>query len=153
MLRPELQDQQTFVDSLKNLSITQKRVAEGFMRDGTYEALCLPLQALVTIMINGTFEGKDRNHPEFRQMFTREYVINSDWYKKRLVLKQERDIEFWTKNIAYIQNVIGMKNHKEAVERLNLNQKLEEANSQLGKVKSNDYLNNLVGTLGADPLK
>jgi hypothetical protein len=153
MLRPELQDQQTFVDSLKNLSITQKRVAEGLMRDGSYEALCPPLQALVKIMIDGTFEGKDRNHPEFRKLFTREYVMNSDWYKKRLELKQRNDIEFWTKSIAYMENIIGMKNHKEAVERLNLNQKLEDAKMNLEKVESNEYLSDLVGTLGADPLK
>lgn len=153
MLRPELQDQQTFVDSLKNLSITQKRVAEGFMRDGTYEALCPPLQALIAIMINGTFEGKDRNHPEFRKMFTRDYVMNSDWYQKRLALKQDKEIEFWIKNIAYIENVIGMRNYKEAVERLNLNQKLEEAKAHLERVKSKEYLKELIGTLGADPLK
>jgi hypothetical protein len=123
------------------------------MRDGTYEALCPPLQALVTIMIHGSFEGKDRHHPEFRKLFTREYVMNSDWYKKRLSLKQERDIKYWQKSIAYFEDVIGMKNHKEAVERMNLNKKLEEAKAQLKIVKSKEYLNELVGTIGADPLK
>ena len=104
-------------------------------------------------MINGTFEGKDRDHPEFRKMFTLEYVMNSDWYQKRLALKQDKEIEFWMKNIAYIENVIGMRNHKEAVERLNLHQKLAEAKAHLERVKSKEYLKELIGTLGADPLK
>jgi len=153
MLRPELQDLQTFVDSLKNLTITEKRVAEGLMLDGTYETLCPPLQALVQIMINGEFEGKDREHPEFRKMFTRESVIKSDWYKNRLKVKQQKDIQFWTDNIAYLKNVLSMKNYKEAIVRLNLNDKLEESKQQLMKVQSVEYLELLNGTLGADPMK
>jgi phosphoenolpyruvate carboxykinase (diphosphate) len=153
MLRPELQDMKMFVDSLKNLTVTQKRVAEGFMLDGTFETLCPPLQALVTIMINGNYEGKDRNHPEFRKMFTREYVINSDWYKKRLEIKQLKDIQFWSNNIVYLEGVLKLKYYKETSERLNLPLKLEEAKQQLEKVQSLEYLQQLVGTMGADPLK
>ena len=52
MLRPELQDLDMFVASIDNLSITQKRVAEGLMTDGTIERLCPPLKALVHIMID-----------------------------------------------------------------------------------------------------
>lgn len=153
MLRPELQDLQTFVDSLKNLTITEKRVAEGLMLDGTYETLCPPLQALVQVMINGNFEGKDRQHPEFRKLFTREYVINSDWYINRLKIKQQKDIQYWTDNIAYLENVLNMKNYKEAIVRMNLHGKLEESKQQLKKVQSVEYLEQLTGTLGADPLK
>ena len=152
MLRPELQDMETFVASMKNLAITEKRVAEGLLLDGTYEALCPPLQALVKIMIDGEYNGMDRNHPEFRKMFTRDYVMNSDWYKGRLKLKQRKDILYWTSNIAYLEKILKMKNYKEAIIRLNLADKLEESKQQLTAVSDPAYIEELVGTIGADPL-
>ncbi|MBN2806295.1 MAG: hypothetical protein JXR22_06520 [Prolixibacteraceae bacterium] len=153
MLRPEQQDMQTFVDSMKNLTITEKRVAEGLMKDGTFETLCPPLQALVHIMISGKYKGMDRNHPEFRKMFTREYVMKSEWYHKRLEFKQQKDISFWEDNIVYLENVLNMKNYKEAIERMNLHERLEASKGQLKKVQSKAYLESLLGTLGADPMK
>lgn len=153
MLQPELQDMDTFVLSLKNLSITQKRVAEGLMTDGTYEALCPPLQALVSIMVNGEYEGKDREHTDIRKLFTREYVVNSDWYKHRLNVKQERDIKFWNQTIAYLEDAMGRENLKEAVQKLELESKLKTARKELAHVQSEAYLEELYGTLGADPLK
>ncbi len=153
MLKPELQDMETFVESMRNLSITQKRVAQGLMTDGTYEALCPPLQALLQIMVNGNFEGKDRNHPDFRRLFTPDYVLNSDWYKKRLLLKQERDVAFWSSNIQYLENVLNLKNYQETARQLSLSARLDKARRQLQHVGSEAYLKELTGTIGADPLR
>jgi hypothetical protein len=152
MLHPELQDMETFVASIRNLTITQKRVAEGMMRDGTYEALVPPLQALVKIMIDGEFEGKNRQHPEFRQMFTRESVLSSDWYKKRLQIKQERDIKYWSETIAYLEQTMSKSNFRETSVQLDLPAKLEAARNELAHVQSPAYLDELFGTIGADPL-
>ena len=103
-------------------------------------------------MIDGEYNGMDRNHPEFRKMFTLDHVMNSDWYKERLKLKQQKDIQYWTDNIAYLEKILKMKNYKEAIERLNLVEKLEDSKKQLAKVSNPDYLEELVGTIGADPL-
>ncbi|MGV8096511.1 MAG: hypothetical protein AB2L24_32035 [Mangrovibacterium sp.] len=153
MLRPELQDMETFVLSMKNLSITQKRVAQGLMTDGTYEALCPPLQALLKIMVDGHYEGKERTHPDFRKLFTRDYVLNSDWYQDRLRLKQQRDIAFRTSNISYLENVLTLKNYEETAQMLDLPGRLEKARKQLVHVLSDTYIDELFGTIGADPLK
>ncbi len=153
MLRPELQDMESFVASLNNLSITQKRVAEGYMRDGTYEALCPPLQALVDIMIKGHYNGKNRQHPDVRKLFSRESVMNSDWYKERLIVKQNRDITFWTNTIDYLDKVLSMSNFKVPSEQLNLKARFEHAKNELIRVQSPEYIEQLFGTLGADPLK
>jgi hypothetical protein len=151
MLRPELQDMDTFVLSLKNLTITQKRVAQGLMTDGTFEALCPPLQALLKIMVDGNFEGKDRNHPDIRKLFTREYVLSSNWYRRRLNVKQERDIAFRRSNIHYLENVLSLKNFEETSHQLNLSARLEDARRHLSHVESEEYINELFGTIGADP--
>ncbi len=153
MLRPEQQDIETFVQSIQNLTITQKRVAEGYFKDGTYEALCPPLQALVSIMVNGNFEGKDRSHPDIRKMFSRESVLNSQWYKERLYVKQQREIDLWTKNIEYLEKFTQMKNFREASQRMDIASKLEEARKTLERVESEEYIEYLQGTFGADPLR
>ncbi|MCL4114459.1 UNVERIFIED_CONTAM: hypothetical protein GTU68_038068 [Idotea baltica] len=153
MLSPEQQDMQAFVDSIDNLSLTQKRVAEGYMHDGTYEALCPPLQALIHIMTSGKFEGKDRNHPEVRAMFDRDTVLNSAWYKERLHVKQERDIELWTKNVSYLQSFLQKKNFQEAALRLGIRNRLKDAEAQLAHVSGSSYLKSLNGSFGADVLR
>ncbi|MBK8505539.1 MAG: hypothetical protein IPL46_27080 [Saprospiraceae bacterium] len=153
MLSPELQDMETFVASIDNLFITQKRAAEGYMRDGTFEALCPPLQVLVKIMVEGNYLGKDRHHPDIRKMFQRDSVLNSQWYKDRLHIKQQRDIDLWSKNIEYLENFLNKKNFAEAAEKLDVRLRLNEARDRLEKVKSAAYLKQLEGTFGADPLK
>ncbi|RKD91264.1 hypothetical protein [Mangrovibacterium diazotrophicum] len=153
MLRPELQDMEMFVASIDNLSITQKRVAEGLIKDGSVELLCPPLKALVHIMIDGTYKGKDRNDPEIREMFTPEAVLSSDWYKARLVEKQKRDVALWTKNVAYIEDILSRKNFAATAVRLDLPSKLALAKTKLESVSSPSYLDELKGSLGADPMK
>lgn len=153
MLKPELQDMDTFVASIENLSITQRRVAEGFMKDGTYETLCPPLKALVSIMVTGKYKGKDRNDPAIRKMFDKDVVCNSDWYKERLLEKQRRDIAHWTKNIAYLEDKLNDKSLKDVAEGLGVKDNLDLAKQTLAKVKSADYINELEGTIGVDTLK
>ena len=152
MLAPEVQDLEAFVASIDNLSLTQKRVAEGFMTDGTYEQLCPPLQGLVKIMVEGSYNGMDRSDPEFRKLFTRENVLSSTWYQKRLKVKQERDIALWKKHIDYLQHFLLKKNYSETSNKLGIPTKLKKAQSQLEEVTSSNYLKQLKGTLGADPL-
>lgn len=153
MLCPELQDMEMYVASIDNLSITQKRVAEGLMRDGTVDLLCPPLKALIHIMAEGKYKGKDRNHSEIRAMFTREKVLNSEWYKERLVEKQKRDIAQWTCNVAYLEDVISQKNFAETSVRLSLPERLISAKQMLKEVSSDEYLESLKGTIGADTLR
>ncbi len=153
MLKPEIQDMDTFAASIENLTITQKRVAEGFLQDGTYEALCPPLQALIKIMVEGEFEGKKRHHPDIRKMFERDMVLKSDWYKERLLIKQQRDTDLWSRNVDYLSRFVEKESFREASIDLGVPAKLQAARKNLNRVKSLTYLKFLEGTLGADPLK
>lgn len=152
MLRPEQQDMKAFADSIENLNITQKRVAEGFKLDGTYEALCPPLKALVDIMITGEHKGMDRNHETIRAMFERDSVLSSDWYKERLVEKQKRDIAYWESNLAYLKERKNSEALATILENLDIDTKISTAETQLATVKSEAYLQDLEGTIGADTL-
>ncbi|MEI6082817.1 MAG: hypothetical protein WCS70_00795, partial [Verrucomicrobiota bacterium] len=84
MLRPETQDLDIFVDGMENIIATQRRVAQAYFDDGSIADACPPLRALLHIMRDDQFDGRDLNHPEVRAMFTRESLLASDWYAARL---------------------------------------------------------------------
>ena len=93
---------EAFIDGMKNITQAQQRVAKGYLEDGSIEDACPPLRALLTIMATGSFEGKDANHPDIRAMFTLEYLLASDWYRRRLETKQRKDIALWRRHLEYL---------------------------------------------------
>jgi phosphoenolpyruvate carboxykinase (diphosphate) len=97
-------------------------------------------------MATGSFEGKDANHPEIRAMFTREYLLASDWYRERLLTKQRKDIALWRRHLAYLDGYAV-----DGESDLQLPARRAHAAAELERVNSPDYLAALVGTLGADP--
>ena len=66
-LRPETQDLEAFVDGVHNITEAQQRVARQYFEDGSIDDACPPLRALLTIMAEGSFEGKDAHHPDIRR--------------------------------------------------------------------------------------
>ncbi|MDO9239920.1 MAG: hypothetical protein Q7U30_07890, partial [Methylicorpusculum sp.] len=95
MLKPETQDLDAFIDGIDNIYEAQQRVAQLYIEDGTVEDACPPLKALIYIMAEGQYEGKTIDDPTIRSMFTRDYLLASDWYQERLEIKQQRDLQLW----------------------------------------------------------
>ena len=152
MLRPEKQDMESFVDGIKNIVEAQQRVALNYFEDGSVDAAIPPLKALLHIMAYGHYEGKDEKHPNIRKMFERDYVLNSDWYRERLKRKQEIDVNFLNQRIDYIEKFMNEPVNREYVDKMNLRRKIEDTRKQLKYVESEEYLEFLEGTIGADPL-
>jgi hypothetical protein len=94
----------------------------------------------------------DAHHPELRSMFTREYLLNADWYHERLKIKQLRDIELWKRHLSNLQTFMDDVHFADEAERLGIADRLHTATERLRQVQQDDYLHSLVGTLGADPL-
>lgn len=152
MLKPELQSMEDFVDGINNITEVQEKVALSYFEDGSIEACILPLKILIHIMAYGKYEGKDISSPELRKYFERDYVINSDWYKARLKLKQDKDVAFHQKQIVYLKAFIAKTNNAELVEKMDIQNRLNKVQTMLYYSKSSKYLKDLVGTIGADPL-
>ncbi len=152
MLKPEQQDPAAYEDGVRNITEAQQRVAMEYFDGGAIQEACPPLQALLHIMAHGQFEGKDVNHPDIRAMFTKDAVLNSDWYRKRLATRQERDIARWTASVQRLDTAIhgGLNPHDATA--LNLTDRRTAAQAELKKASAPGYLDTLVGTLGADPL-
>lgn len=145
MLRPELQDRRAFAEGVDSIVQAQTRVAKSYFEDGSVEAACPPLKALLHIMVSGTYEGMGVDDPKFRSLFTRASLLASDWYQRRLEVKQQRDVALW-------------KRHQRALEhcrtpslRFDMAERRAMVREQLARVSSDRYRQELEGTIGADP--
>jgi len=100
-------------------------------------------------MAKGSHEGKTIDDPSIREMFTLDYLLQSDWYKERLKIKQQRDSALWKMNRDYIEQKMDETN--EAVTDLwaGVQGQMENAEQMLEWVNSDSYLQRLQGTLGA----
>ena len=97
------------------------------------------------IMATGSFEGRMPTIRPFGAMFTLEYLLASDWYRRRLATKQQKDIAFWRRRLAYL-DVCGQQG--EAYSDLDLPARRVYAAAELGRVSSGAYLESLVGRWG-----
>jgi hypothetical protein len=153
ILKPETQNLDDYVDGIENIVETQQKVAQQYLDDGSIDDACPPLQALLHIMATGNYQGKGIHDSDFRALFTKENLLASDWYLERLQVKQNRDIALWQKHVASLQDFSEKDNYAGEVERLNINQKLTDAKAELERVESSSYIEQMVGMIGADPLR
>ncbi|WP_372651018.1 hypothetical protein [Draconibacterium sp.] len=152
MLKPELQGMDDYVDGINNITEAMQRAALPFFEDGSVESAIPPLKVLLHVMAYGHYEGKDISDPELRKLFEREEVLKSDWYKARLKLKQDKDIAFLVEQIGYLEDFKNNENNAALVAEMDIDGRLAKAKERLKNVESKQYLKDLVGTIGVDPL-
>ncbi|QPK61859.1 hypothetical protein IVG45_13405 [Methylomonas sp. LL1] len=152
ILQPERQNLDVFVDGVNNIVETQQRVAQQYLDDGSINDACPPLYALLHIMAQGHYRGMDAHHTEIRAMFTRDYLLSSDWYRERLAIKQQRDLALWQQHLDYLDSLLQDSRHTTRIANMDLQKRRQQAMHKLNKLKTDDYLESLAGTLGADPL-
>jgi hypothetical protein len=152
MLRPELQDPEIFADGMDNIVSTQKRVAEMYFADGSIARACPPLQALLHLMARDQWEGRGLDHPDVRGMFTRDYLLASDWYAARLAAKQQVDRALWRRHVEYLNLFLRKTSHADVAEHLHISDRLAQARKHLENIDSPAWLTFLSGTLGAEPV-
>lgn len=146
-LRPETQDLELFVEGVNAIVEAQSRVAQEYFEDGSVDAACPQLRALLHIMAFGHFEGKTVDDAGIRALFTRQALVESDWYQDRLRAKQERDSALWQRHVQSLEQYSSQEGRDGAVDAAQL---LAAAHAQLARVSSPRYLDELFGTLGAD---
>lgn len=152
ILQPERQDLDAFADGVLYISEAQQQVASRYFNDGSIDEACPPLRALLSIMLDGEFEGKTVHDPEIRQLFTREHLLSSDWYQQRLANRQQRDIDLWSRHATYVRRFIDNPHNESVVEQMQLNDRHNVARRHLEEAQAADYLQSLVGTIGTDCL-
>ena len=153
ILKPELQDLDSFADGVLYIAEAQQRVAQQYLDDGGYDLACPPLKAILDIMATGEHQGKTIDHPDIRDLFTRDSLLASDWYRERLQEKKQRDIRHWREFEDRINDFLSQDSNSEVVKSLKLDDRLRYASDMRAKAESPNYEQELIGTLGADPMK
>jgi phosphoenolpyruvate carboxykinase (diphosphate) len=151
MLAPERQGLDVFVEGVDAIVEAQQRAARHYFADGSVDAACPPLKALLHIMAHGHWEGKDVHHPEVRRLFARETVLKSGWYEERLRVCQAREASLWRRHVAALEEVLSRPGSSSSLAALNLSDRLALARAELKRLQSPAALDSLTGTLGADP--
>lgn len=153
MLRPELQNPEIFADGMDNIVQTQKIVAESYFNDGSIDAACPPLRALLHIMAHGQFEGMDLNHPKIRDLFSRDKILASDWYAERLATKQKIDVTSLERHLDTLKAFLSKTNYAAEADRLGIAARHAYLQKTYQHICSSEYLKELHGTIGVQPLK
>jgi hypothetical protein len=148
LLRPEKQDLAVFVAGVDAIVEAQRSVALNYFEDGSVEAACPPIKALLHIMAYGEYEGMREDDPRLRAMFTRESLLESEWYRDRLRAKQSLDIALWTRHSKAVETFLAS---GAPASQIDLKVRQTAACKELARVSSDSYLSELVGTIGADP--
>jgi hypothetical protein len=98
-------------------------------------------------MAHDNWEGLGIDAPRVRGLFSREAMLGSDWYRERLRTKQRRDEALCRRNLQALEAArdgggpLGF----------DVEARLALARQQLARVSSEQYVEELVGTIGADP--
>ena len=152
ILKPELQDADAFAAGVDYIVESQRQAAQGYFDDGSIEEACPPLAAVLHCMVHGHWNGKPISDPSVRALFTREALVASDWYQRRLSVKQERDVALWTRHAAYLKSFLARPSHNDEAQRLSLAKRLTWVEERLAEASAPAYLRQLHGTIGADPM-
>lgn len=152
MLRPELQNMNEFADGVNNIVETQQKIAKQYLDDNSVKGFIPPLKALIHIMANGNYEGKDLNDPEIRNLFTRESVVSSDWYMERLKIKQHRKANCCKAHQKYLTDFMSKKHNAKKVKALDCAARLKGVTERLNYINSERFIEKSIGTIGADPI-
>jgi phosphoenolpyruvate carboxykinase (diphosphate) len=149
LLRPEKQDLALFAAGVNAIVDSQRRVALTYFEDGSVEAACPPLKMLLHIMAHGCFDGMSVDDPRLRAQFSRDAVLSSEWYTERLRARQRKEAALWERHSKAIEafRASGLRAPRE----LKLDRQAEFVRRECVRVKSAEYLHDLVGTIGADP--
>jgi len=152
VLRPELQSLEYFADGVLNIAEAQERVARNYIEDGSVAAAIPPLQAILHVMAEGSWEGKGLDDPELRRLFDRDYVIGSDWYKARLSAYADAERVRLSEGAAYLEEFLGAPRGRDERELSRARRDLAQVKEKLAQASLPSYAASLTGTIGVDPL-
>ena len=151
ILQPETQDFDSFADGVKYIIEAQQRAAMQYFDDGSIEFACPPLKVLLTIMAFGHCEGKTERDPAVRRLFTTESLLASDWYRERLLTKQQRDLTLWERHRDYLDRYLKDRPNADPAVRDAVHHRQQIVATELDRIRRPEYVDDLHGTLGAEP--
>jgi hypothetical protein len=112
MLFPETQIGNTeFSDGILNIFEAQCDIATEYFADGSVEYAAKPIKALLHIMKDGYYDDPEsgqkwkRDTEAFRKLFSKEAILESDWYNERLKTAQFVEVHTLKNRLEYLENL------------------------------------------------
>lgn len=152
MLQPEQQDMAVFVDSIENIVDAHRRAALRFFDDNTIQYACPPVLALLHVMAYGEYQGMKLHDPAFRALFDRKTILASDWYHERLLVCQKIRVLHLHRCIRRMRAFIAQKANASYTRSMRIRKRVHDCYEQLKYLTSDQYLHDIEGTIGADPM-
>ncbi|MEL7656723.1 MAG: hypothetical protein AAGU75_12535, partial [Bacillota bacterium] len=149
ILKPEKQGMEAFVDGVLNIANGHRKAALNYFEDGSAEDAIPPVKALLHIMAYGEYKGLTIESDEVRDLFKKETVLASDWYKERLKNKQKIDCNLLRRKIDNLEAFITNPINSSVIKEFHYNERLRTARETLKYYEADAYLEALIGTLGA----
>lgn len=150
MLQPELQSNAEFIAGVENIVEGQRQAALFYFEDGSVEAACPPLKALLHVMAHGHYQGLTLESKKLRALFDTANIRSSEWYKARLARQQRHDIAHWSARATYLRDFASHPHNRKAAADLKIAARLATAEKRLAEAKKPSYLKTLEGTIGLD---
>jgi hypothetical protein len=151
LLRPELQDAAVFAEGMDNIVQAMRAAAASYFADGSIAQAIPPLHALLHLMRDGHWQGTDSSAPRFRELFERDRILASDWYRARLVAQQRLEVSQWESRATYLEKFLQRPNYADLAARLGIRSRLAAVRAAAQRARLPGYPDLLVGTLGVDP--
>ncbi len=149
ILKPELQDMEAFAEGIKNIAEGHRKAALHYFMDGSIEQAIPPIKALLSVMAYGNFEGNDLSSDEVRGLFRKDYIQDSEWYRERLLRKQQIDVDLLKKKIHNLEAFLAEPLNRSAIKDSDYPDRLEKAKNMLNHCQAKGYLEELKGMTGA----
>ncbi len=150
-LQPEKQDPDVFADGVDNIVGAMREAAEHYFADGSVEQAVPPLRALLHLMRDGRWEGRDASDPKFRGLFTRASMLASDWYRARLEAQRTVDLHLLESQARYLEKFLALAGYADVAKRLDVGGRLTQVTAAARAARQPAYLEKLTGTLGVEP--
>lgn len=152
ILRPELQSMEEYVDGIENIAEAMIKSAKNYIEDGSIRAAIPPLKVVLSVMATGSYEGKSIHDPDVRRLFSRDYVINSEWYRERLERYRDHELELIRKSMENIRRFLAERAVTGSPTVKKAQSELVKAQERLNLLRDPVYMHMIDGTLGLDPL-
>ena len=151
LLQPERQDPAVFAAGVDNIVGAMREAAAHYFADGSIDLAVPPLRALLHLMRDGNWEGRNADDPAFRALFTRDTLLASPWYRARLEAQRAMDEHLADRNVRYLERFLTRINYADVAAHLDIRPRLDRLQATARATRAPGYLEKLTGTLGVDP--
>ena len=84
-------------------------------------------------------------------LYTMESLLASDWYRERLLTKQKRELALYERHRDYLDSYLKERPNADPAVKTAVKERQQVVAKELERIRHPSYVEELHGTLGAEP--